>query len=233
MLELQLNDILQDLGEVLSQSAQGLVQKYKDKYVTKLLDEPKQVKREVDLMNAAGDLSVGVIGYIYTGPLNNLEGFVMPLLTPINASIMSLKEKMGLFRQMRSAIPSLHQRGIIHGDINLSNMLLDAQNTLKLCDFGTAAFANETFFPSAFSLRSCSPYRLREGAVPPLIPEEDEYALGIAVWELFTGEKAFGEIHDEDDLEKMIRMGKKVDIEIVEVEEVRKFIQKCLNIFEE
>jgi len=230
--ELWLKDILPDLGEVLAQSAQGLVHKYKDKYVIKLRDEPEQVNRELELMKAAGELCVNVVGYVYTGPPKRLEGFVMPLLSRIYASSMSLEEKLDLYRQMSYTIENLHLHGVIHGDVNPSNVLLDADKKVKLCDFGTSAFIGEKYFPSAFTLRYCALYRLREDSTPPLVPEEDIYALGVTVWELMTGRKAFEEIDDEEELEEMIKRGKKVDVESVQVDEVKRFIQKCLDVFE-
>jgi serine/threonine protein kinase len=233
MLELELSHILSGLGPVLGASSQGLVQQYEDKYVVKFRDKPKDVRREVELMTVAGNVSVEVIGIVYTGEGTNLEGFVMPLLAPVQPANMNLQEKLELFQQMRVTIQTLHQRGVIHGDVNLSNMLLDDRNRFKLCDFGTSAYVPESYCPKAFTLRSSSPYRLRKATNPPLIPEEDEYALGIAVWELFTEKRAFAEIDNEDDLEDAIKAGRKVDIDCVEVAEVREFIRKCLDVFEE
>ena len=181
MLELHLKDITQDLKEVLSSSAQGLIQKYKNQYIIKLRDTKQQIKYEIKLLTAAGDLGMNMIGYIYTGTQKNLERFVMPLLQPIDVLTISLHEKMTLFYQICFIITTLHQCGIIHGDMNLSNILLDIKNSFKLCDFGIIAFATETHFPSVFTVYSISPYRLRKKAVSPLIPQEDEYALGIAV----------------------------------------------------
>ena len=233
MLELWLRDVIPDLGEVLAESAQGLVQKYKDNLVVKLRDEPQQVQRELKMMAAAGDLSVTVVGYVYTGPPKNLEGFVMPLLCPIDALSMTIQEKLDIYRQMRSAIETLHLRGIIHGDVNLSNMLLDERKCLKLCDFGISSFASEIYFPSAFTVRYCSQYRLREGTPPKLVEEEDIYALGITLWEFMTGRKAFEDIDNEEELEEAIRKGRKVDVTLVENYEVRTYISLCLNVFQE
>lgn len=69
-----------------------------------------------------------------------------------------------------------------------------AQNTLKLCDFRAAAYITESYIPTAFSVRSASPYRLQKGVSPPLILEEYEYTLGVAVWELFTEKEHFAEV---------------------------------------
>jgi len=116
MLELRLKDILQDLGEVLSQSSQGLARKYEDKYVIKLRDEPEQVPRELKMMSAAGDLSVAVVAPV--GPPTSLDGFMMPLLSPIDTSNVTIQKKLDVYRQMRSAVQTL-LGGVIHGDVKI------------------------------------------------------------------------------------------------------------------
>lgn len=85
--------------------------------------------------------------------------------------------------------------------VKLSNMLLN-QGVVKLCDYGCAAWMSETKYPTAFSVRWCSPYRLgsNQDINPrPLIPEEDIYASAITVWELFVGENPYGPFVSQDD----------------------------------
>jgi len=51
----------------------------------------------------------------------------------------------------------------------------------------------ETVYPTELLIRHASPYRLgSDDSNPrPLIPEEDVYAAGVAIWELFVGETPF------------------------------------------
>ena len=146
---------------------------------------------------------------------------------------LTLVEKTDIFRQIRQIIPRLHERQIIHGDIKLSNMLLDGAK-LKLCDFGTSAWIWETKYPAAISVRWCSPYRLDVNTRRPLIANEDIYASGLAVWELFVGEVPFADIDSDDeevDLEGKIRSGLTVDVRRIKVEEARLFVEECLKVF--
>uniref|UniRef100_A0A4W2CF11 non-specific serine/threonine protein kinase n=1 Tax=Bos indicus x Bos taurus TaxID=30522 RepID=A0A4W2CF11_BOBOX len=44
-------------------------------------------------------------------------------------------EARGLFRQLVSALQHCHQRGVVHRDLKLGNLLLDANNNAKISDF--------------------------------------------------------------------------------------------------
>ena len=45
-------------------------------------------------------------------------------------------EARGLFCQLVSALQHCHQRGVVHRDLKLGNLLLDANNNIKISDFG-------------------------------------------------------------------------------------------------
>lgn len=249
------SDIFRQLEEPpISMSSQGVVQVCKpssgaeyvvklrlepppgDEYIAKLRLGTLKLEREISFLEAAGELSVDVVSRIYDGR-GGLEGFGMPRLCPIDPIKLTQEQKYDIFNQIRHIIPKLHDRGIIHGDIKLSNMLLDNQvgptQVVKLCDFGIAAWMEEVHYPTAFSLQYCSPYRLNLERWNRLVPEEDIYASGITVWELFTGETPFGDIDPDDeeaDLEGQIRGGLRIDGERIEDMEVRTYIADCLEV---
>ena len=43
-----------------------------------------------------------------------------------------------------SAVNDLHKHGIVHRDLKPENILFSKDNVLKLCDFGTSKFFDET-----------------------------------------------------------------------------------------
>lgn len=166
---------------------------------------------------------------------NDIIGFVMPMLQVIEPASLTVREKVDIFRQIRNVVPLLHdQFKIIHGDIKLSNLLLDG-TVVKLCDFGTSAWVSEVVYPTTILIRWSSPYRLKSTDEAPrkLVPEEDFYSSGIAVWELFVGEPPFGPyISDDNEFELWDKIvdGLKVDVERIDLEEPRLYVKECLSI---
>jgi serine/threonine protein kinase len=134
-----LADLIPALKEpAISISSQGLLHEYSrddQDYVIKLLDNTLKSKREISLLQAAADISVAVTAHI-TGGDGEIIGFAMPRLNTIKPLEMKLEQKVDLFHQIRGLVTYLHEKHhIIHGDINLSNILLDG-TIAKLSDFG-------------------------------------------------------------------------------------------------
>lgn len=86
-----------------------------------------------------------------------------------------------------SALDFLHSRGVIHGDIKPSNLLVDAQGRVKLGDFGLARrAANE----EGSLLKGTTKYMAPELINPqfgPVGPASDLYSLGFVCYELMCG----------------------------------------------
>ena len=43
-----------------------------------------------------------------------------------------------IYKQLINSIKFIHSKGIIHRDIKLDNILIDLNNSIKLCDFGVS-----------------------------------------------------------------------------------------------
>jgi serine/threonine protein kinase len=204
--------------------------------VIKFHPDPSAVQRELEFLQAAADISVKVKGRVRRNKTDDdLVGFVMPRLRTIDPVGMTLDDKVTLFRQSRDLVTHLHVRHhIIHGDIKLSNILLDDTGA-KFCDFGSSAWMTQTVYPTEFSLRHASPYRLsaNDQNSRKLILEEDVYASGVAIWELFVGETPLAPyISDDEEFELWDRIvdGLKVDVDRIEFEEARTYVKECLHI---
>ncbi len=86
------------------------------------------------------------------------------------------------------ALSIIHQRGMIHRDVCMDNVLLTRDRKAKLIDLGFMAPAGV-----AFEERTGTPsYMAPEQFIGrPLEPMTDIYAFGVLVFELFTGKQPF------------------------------------------
>ena len=113
-----------------------------------------------------------------------------------------LREKRTLFpheayelsMQIASGLHAIHQVGVVHRDLKTSNIMLDTQGAVRLMDFGLAKL---------YEGDSSGPTRTGDVVGTPeyMSPEQaraahidaraDVYALGIVIFELFTGTVPF------------------------------------------
>ena len=93
-------------------------------------------------------------------------------------------------RQLCLGLAAAHEQGILHRDLKPANVLIDGRGQVKVTDFGLAGIAAELQGPQA-----------RVGTPAYMAPEQlegrevtvrsDVYALGLVLYELYTGRPAF------------------------------------------
>jgi serine/threonine protein kinase/tetratricopeptide (TPR) repeat protein len=97
-----------------------------------------------------------------------------------------------LIKPVINALGYAHDLGLVHRDVKASNILLDRQKTPRLTDFGIAGVFksghNALEITSGGSLFCMSPQQLGGGQPSP---SDDIYALGVLLYELFTGYPPF------------------------------------------
>jgi serine/threonine-protein kinase len=93
-------------------------------------------------------------------------------------------------RQLCGALAAVHDEGLLHRDLKPANVMLDGRGKVRLTDFGLAAAEAEL---SADDARSGTPlYQAPEQlAGREVTARSDLYALGLVLYELFTGKRAF------------------------------------------
>lgn len=93
-------------------------------------------------------------------------------------------------RQLCAGLAAVHERGVLHRDLKPANIMLDQHGDVRITDFGIAALADEIERHDARSGTPAymSPEQL-EGR--ELTIKSDLYSLGLVLYEIFTGKRAF------------------------------------------
>jgi len=95
-------------------------------------------------------------------------------------------------RQICAGLSAAHAKGVLHRDLKPANIMLDGRGQVVITDFGLAGVADEIRGPE-----------VRSGTPAYMAPEQiegrevtmlsDIYALGLVLYEIFTGKRAFAE----------------------------------------
>lgn len=100
--------------------------------------------------------------------------------------------------QIAAAMAEAHAAGMVHGDLKPSNLMLEADGTVRILDFGLARLADplatQSLTPTAplGTIAYMAPERLSGS---PLQASSDIYALGVLLYELTTGERPLASLH--------------------------------------
>jgi eukaryotic-like serine/threonine-protein kinase len=157
----------------------------------------RQILANLDHPNIAGLLDGGVTA----------EGqpyFVMeyvagePITRWCDERALPVHERVGLMRQVCAAVQHAHRNLVVHRDLKPSNILVTADGTVKLLDFGIARLLREPEGPEqlpptrgatrALTPEYASPEHLRG---QPIGTASDVYSLGVILFELLAGRHPF------------------------------------------
>jgi serine/threonine-protein kinase len=106
-------------------------------------------------------------------------------------------------RQICAGLAAAHTKGVLHRDLKPANIMLDGRGQAVITDFGLAGVADDI---RGSEVRSGTPAYMApeqiEGREVTML--SDIYALGLVLYEIFTGkrpfaEKAAGILHGHDD----------------------------------
>jgi hypothetical protein len=117
-------------------------------------------------------------------------------------SLAGLMRRIGRLPQMKAlqiahqitrGLIAAHERRILHRDLKPENVMIDGLGNARLMDFGIASLAGATREENSSGLlvgtpAYMAPEQLRDGTVSE---RTDVYALGVLLFELFTGRRPF------------------------------------------
>lgn len=168
--------------KIVSAAANDFLFRYEaQKHALALLDHP-----DIARPHACG-MTPGGRPYLVTELLHGT-----PITQFCDDQKISLLVRVRLFIQACEAIHHAHQRGVVHGDLKPSNLLVrwgdQGQPLLKVTDFGIAKAMNHALITPTGQLRAPAAYLAPEQvAAKPVDARSDIYALGMLLYELLTG----------------------------------------------
>jgi serine/threonine protein kinase len=102
-----------------------------------------------------------------------------------------LQQTVAIIEQIASGLDYAAARGVIHRDIKPANILLTADLTAKIADFGIAKVSTSKFTQTGAVIGSPSYMSPEQAMGRTLDGRSDIFSLGVIFYEMLTGEKPF------------------------------------------
>ena len=104
-------------------------------------------------------------------------------------------------RQVCAGLAAAHERGVIHRDLKPANVMLDGAGKIRITDFGLAGLAASMQGEDA---RAGTPAYMapEQLAGREVTPKSDIYSLGLILYEILTGKRAF----EASTLQELVRL---------------------------
>jgi serine/threonine protein kinase len=112
-------------------------------------------------------------------------------------AVLTPTEVTSIGAQLASALTAAHERGIVHRDIKPGNVLMTADGTVKLTDFGISRAAGDATVTATGEILGTPAYTAPEVAQGhPVAFPADVFSLGATLYAAVEGIPPFGEDHN-------------------------------------
>jgi serine/threonine protein kinase len=133
-------------------------------------------------------------------------------------------------RRLCAGLAAAHSQGVLHRDLKPANIMIDGRGQVLITDFGLAGLADEI---RGADIHSGTPAYMspEQLAGKEVSIKSDIYALGLVMYEMFTGKRAF----EADTLADLIRLREEsrpteISSQVRDVDPaVERIILKCLD----
>jgi len=133
-------------------------------------------------------------------------------------------------RKLCAGLAAAHDRGVIHRDLKPQNIMMNKRGEVVIMDFGLAAIADQLTGPEARNGTPAymAPEQLRGEAVTA---KSDIYALGLVLYEIFTGKKPFAasSVQQLIDMQQSLHLTSVTSVAADVDPVVEKVIRRCLD----
>jgi hypothetical protein len=103
---------------------------------------------------------------------------------------LSNEKALDIARQLAAGLAAAHERGVLHRDLKPANIMLDGHGRVRITDFGLAIVQEDE--TQAAEIAGTPAYMAPEQlAGKGATVRSDIYSLGLVLYEIYTGKKAF------------------------------------------
>ena len=154
----------------------------------------------------------------------------IPLKDLIESKVFDYKSQQNLIKwiiyQITFGLYTLHSNNIIHHDIKPSNILIDEEGQILICDLGSSLFIGEDSYE--YTLPYASPELLLENY--KMNEKYDMWSLGVVILELYSKENnIFGEKDIKSPYKQLNYIFSKLGINYEDCSSPSEFFKKKLN----
>src|SRR5271165_764230 len=133
-------------------------------------------------------------------------------------------------RKLCAGLAAAHDRGVIHRDLKPQNIMINKRGEVVIMDFGLAAIAGELTGAEARhgTPAYMSPEQIKGSVVTA---KSDIYALGLVLYELFTGKRPFDakSLQQLMDMQESAQLTSMTSVAADIDPAVEKIIRRCLD----
>ncbi|MGL5346637.1 MAG: serine/threonine-protein kinase [Peptostreptococcaceae bacterium] len=174
-------------------------------FISNLIDESTML-REINSPYILKIIDVGVhytdeATYLY---IVNEYSNGIGLESIIRGNYVHLEGLINMATQILKSLESAYSFGLYHGDLKPSNILVDEQYNVKVCDFGVTKANNGINLRVCNEIRYLSPHQL---CINYTDSESDFFSLGLILFEAIFKKLPFGESKNEEEMLKLIDKG--------------------------